>query len=287
MLSFNNYHRPENLDEAYEILNKHKRSQIIGGGAFLRMGKRRLTDVIDISSLPLDHIDLTEDIVEIGSMTNFHTLETSSILPPWHRKYFQDALGQIVGIQLRNMVTVGGTVFSRYGFSDLNTCLLALGGAVHLHKQGRIDIESFFEQSLPDRDIFTKVEVPHKFDFGAFKSARLSTADYALLNLALVKNEGKYRIAVGARPHRAVLAHKTMALLNNKEVTPDLINTACQTLMSEISFGSNRLASGQYRKAVSGGLLKEALKEALIEALNKALMETSNNAVTEVVSDEN
>jgi CO/xanthine dehydrogenase FAD-binding subunit len=265
MLSFNNYQRPESLDEAYEILNKHKRSQLIGGGAFLRMGQRRLTHVIDISQLDLETISTSEHTVEIGSMSTFHTLETSESLPTMHRNYFKDALGQIVGIQLRNMVTVGGTVFSRYGFSDLNTALLALGGAVHLHKNGVKDIESFFEQALPDRDVLTKVEIPNTFEAGVFKSARLSTADYALLNLALVKNDGKYRIAVGARPHRAKLAHNTMEYLNTKPLSAQIIDEACSLLASEIPFGSNRLASASYRKAVSGGLLKEALTQIMNE----------------------
>lgn len=275
MLSFNNYQRPESLEEAYEILNKHKRSQLIGGGAFLRMGQRRLTDVIDLSGLGLDTIEVLEHTIEVGSMSTFHRLETSEILPPMHRKYFQAALGQIVGIQLRNMVTVGGTVFSRYGFSDLNTALLALGGAVHLHKNGMKDIESFFEQDLPDRDVLTKVEIPSTFEVGAFKSARLSTADYALLNLALVRKDGKYRIAVGARPHRAKLAHKTMAYLSDNPLSQLVIDEACKLLASEIPFGSNRLASAPYRKAVSGGLLKEALLEIMTE-INQEVMSGEN-----------
>ena len=259
MLSFNNYHRPEALETAYEILNKHKRSQLVGGGAFLRMGNRKLTDVVDLSALELDFLHTDKTTIEIGAMTSFHTLETAAHLSQRHRAFFRQALGQIVGVQLRNMVTVGGTVYSRYGFSDLNTALLALGGAVHLYKAGETSIESFFEQTLPDRDILEKVCIPSSFDFASFKSARLSTADYALLNLAVTLTDGKYRLAVGARPHRAKLAHKTMAFLNGGPLTPERIEKATVMLASEITFGSNRMASKAYRKAVSKGLLKEAL----------------------------
>lgn len=263
MLSFNNYHQAESVEEAYDILNKHKRSQIIGGGAFLRMGNRRLTDIVDLSGLDLDKIDVCENDIVIGAMTTFHTLETTSGLPEKHRAFFRSSLGQIVGIQLRNMVTVGGTVFSRYGFSDLNTALLALGGSVRLHKQGEIEIESFFEQALPDRDVLTSIIIPNDFTKASFKSARLSTADYALLNLAVVKSQDGYRISVGARPHRAKLAHKTMAYLNECEHTQENIERACNMLRSEIPFGDNRMASSKYRQAVSGGLLKEALLEVM------------------------
>jgi len=265
MLSFNTYHRPQALESAYEILNKHKRSQVIGGGAFLRMGNRKLTDVIDLSSLNLDTVQTHTDQIEIGAMTTFHTLESGAHIPQKHRAFFKESLGQIVGIQLRNMVTVGGTVYSRYGFSDLNTALLAFGGAVHLYKSGQISIENFFEQSLPDRDILIKVCIPSAFDAASFKSARLSTADYALLNLAVTFTSGQYRIAVGARPHRAKLALETMHLLNSKGLSHETIDQAAETLAMEMPFGSNRLASSTYRQAVSKGLLKEALNSILQE----------------------
>ncbi|WP_430883611.1 FAD binding domain-containing protein [Fusibacter sp. JL216-2] len=264
MLSFNNYHKPESIDEAYDILNKNKRSQVVGGGAFLRMGNRRLTDLIDISDLGLDQIIHQENNIEIGGMTVFHKLETCPELPSLYRQYFKDALGQIVGVQLRNMVTVGGTVFSRYGFSDLNTALLAAGGSICLHKGGIKDIESFFMGPYPQRDILIKVIVPNDIDHAVFKSARLSTADYAMLNLAVTVKNNRFQVAVGARPHRALLAQETITVLNDQwktsqSLTKDSIDKACMILSSEIKFGSNRIASQEYRRAVSRGLLKEAL----------------------------
>jgi CO/xanthine dehydrogenase FAD-binding subunit len=263
MLSFNTYHQPDTLEDAYAVLTAHKRSQLIGGGAFIRMGNRKLTDVIDLSSLELDYIRPAEDSFAIGAMTNFHTLESSEVLTPALRDYFKQSLGQIVGIQLRNMVTVGGTVYSRYGFSDLNTALLALGGVVRLYKQEDMSIETFFKAPLPDRDILLSVDIPNLVEYSSFKSTRLSTADYALLNLAVVKENGAWRIAVGARPHRAVLAHETMAYLNEHDLNAATLDKASNILMSEIQFGSNRLASETYRQAVSGGLLKQALMEVM------------------------
>jgi len=263
MLSFNTYHQPESIEDAFELLTAHKRSQLIGGGAFIRMGTRKLTDIIDLSSLDLDYIKQEETTFTIGAMTTFHTLESSHTFTPILRDYFKEALGQIVGIQLRNMVTVGGTVYSRYGFSDLNTAVLALGGVVRFHKQNDMAIENFFDAPLPDRDILLSLKVPKNIEFASFKSTRLSTADYALLNLAVVKENNTWRIAVGARPHRAILAHETMAYLNNNALNNSTLERASNILMSEIQFGSNRLASKEYRQAVSGGLLKQALLEVI------------------------
>lgn len=45
----------------------------------------------------------------------------------------RESLRHIVGVQFRNLATVGGSIFGRFGFSDVLTMFLALdswGGAV-------------------------------------------------------------------------------------------------------------------------------------------------------------
>lgn len=263
MLSFNTYHRPDSLQMAYDLLEQNKRAQLLGGGAFLRMGNRRLTDLIDLSALNLDRVSVGSGVVEIGAMNTFHDLETSGVLPGTHSQYFKSALGQIAGVQLRNMVTVGGTLYSRYGFSDLNTALLALGGSVHLYAGGEKELDAFLEGPHPSRDILTRVTVPSNLEFGAFHSTRRSSADYAIVNLAVARVNGQLRIASGARPHRAVLAKRTMAFLKERELTPAAIRRAVEIFGDEVTFGTNRLASAEYRKAAASGLLKLALEEVL------------------------
>ncbi len=263
MLRFKEYYAPTSLDQAHSLLIAHKKAQLIGGGAFLRLGKRQLPYVIDLSKLQLDFIAPGEDMYEIGAMTNFHTLETTDLFTPEIQRFFKDALGQIVGIQLRSMVTVGATLYSRYGFSDLNTALLALGGRVAFYKHEPCTLESYFQHGINSRDIMKSVHIHKNFDFTAFKSARLSTADYALVNMAVSKNGSKWRIAVGARPHRAVLAYEAMQVLNKNPLSQKTIGDAVEALMQGVQFGSNRMASSSYRCAAAGGLLKQILMEAM------------------------
>ena len=52
--------QPASIDEAYEILMKRKNNQIIGGSAFLRMGKKRIGTGIDLSNLNLNTIEENE-----------------------------------------------------------------------------------------------------------------------------------------------------------------------------------------------------------------------------------
>ncbi len=262
MLTFNTYHVPETVEEAHTLLSTHKKAQILGGGAFLRLGNRRLSHIIDLSKAGLGTITSLEETVKLGGMVTFRELEACPELTKEMRRYFKEALGQIVGIQLRNMVTLGGTLYSRYGFSDLNTALMALGGHVHLHKGGVVSIEDFMKHGSLQKDILTSAQVPSHFEWASFKSARLSTADYALVNVAAVKANGAWRIAVGARPHRAVLALQTMRLLNENPLSEALILEAAQQLSEEISFGSNRMAGSSYRRSAAYGLIQQTLMEA-------------------------
>ncbi|HBG7716496.1 TPA: FAD-binding protein, partial [Clostridioides difficile] len=41
--------QPDTVEEAYSILNKRKTNQVIGGSAFLRMGKKRIGTGIELS----------------------------------------------------------------------------------------------------------------------------------------------------------------------------------------------------------------------------------------------
>ena len=43
--------QPNTLEEAYSILTKRKNNQILGGTAFLRMGKKRIGTGIELSNL--------------------------------------------------------------------------------------------------------------------------------------------------------------------------------------------------------------------------------------------
>ena len=59
-------------------------------------------------------------------------------------------------MQFRNGATVGGSVFGRYGFSDILTCMMMLDVQVELYQRGRISLEEFAK--LPyDRDILVQV----------------------------------------------------------------------------------------------------------------------------------
>ncbi len=254
--------QPDTVEEAYSILNKRKTNQVIGGSAFLRMGKKRIGTGIELSNLNLDYIKEDEDYVEIGSMTTFRTLETSSIIKNNFGRLIEDSVRDIIGIQFRNVVTIGATVFSKYGFSDLIVALLSLDTEVELYKAGRISLEEFLNRDY-EKDLLIKVYIKKTNKNASYKSLRNAKSDYPILNVSVSKHMGRFKLCVGARPQKATIAKQASEFLSNNEINEINIDKAIEIASEELTFGSNMRASRDYRKAMSKVLLKRAIMEVI------------------------
>ncbi|MGX9756191.1 FAD binding domain-containing protein [Clostridioides difficile] len=254
--------QPDTVEEAYSILNKRKTNQVIGGSAFLRMGKKRIGTGVELSNLNLDYIKEDKEYVEIGSMTTFRTLETSSIIKDNFGKIIEDSVKDIIGIQFRNVVTVGATVFSKYGFSDLIVALLSLDTEVELYKGGRISLEEFLDRDY-EKDLLIKVHIKKENKNASYKSLRNAKSDYPILNVSVSKYGKEFKLCVGARPQKATIAKKASEFLSNNEINEANIDRAIEIASEELTFGSNMRASKDYRKAMSKVLLKRAIMEVI------------------------
>lgn len=263
MFSFKNYLLPSNLEEAYEELVKNKKNIILGGTSFLRMGNVSYNTAIDLSNLSLDYIKEDEEYVHIGAMTIFRELETNPITKSLYSGILSECVKQILGVQFRSNVTVGATVFSKYGFSDLIPTLLAMDTEVVLFKGGEIKLEDYLNEASLRRDILVEVKIRKKDGKGNFQSVRKSKSDYAITNCCVTKDCDRLKIAIGVRPGKATLALQAMELLNNNTITDELIDKACNLLSQEITYGSNMRGSKEYREGVSKVLVKRAIREVL------------------------
>lgn len=252
--------QPQSLEEAYEILIKRKSNIVIGGSAFLRMGKKRIGTGIDLSNLNLNLIEETEDYVEIGAMTTLRDLEVSPILNKYFNKALPKSVKDIIGVQFRNVVTVGASVFSRYGFSDLIVGLLALETEVELYNGGRISLEQFLNKKY-EKDILVKLYIKKNNANAVYKCMRNSRSDYPILNVSVSKTDNNFKICVGARPQRATIAYKASEFLSSNQLNEGNIIKASEIASEELIFGSNMRASKEYRKAVCKSLVKNALME--------------------------
>lgn len=265
MITIKEYFKPKTIEEAYEELIKRKKNVIFGGGAFIRMGSRTIPTAIDLSDIGLDFIEEKEETIEIGAMTSLGDIEHSQILKSYYNNMLAKSVREIVGIQLRNIVTIGGTVYSRYGFSDPITGLLALDTEVKLYKQGIMSLEEFLKDGSKEKDILKKIIIKKDNIKATFLAMRNSKGDYAILNVAVSMFNDKFKIAVGARPGSATLAYNAMEYLDklNGNINERNILEAGKIASEELVFGSNSRGGSLYRKQLANTLVSRALMEVM------------------------
>lgn len=263
MLSIDKHLFVRSLDEAYDVLQSTPGSIILGGCGYLRLADRRIGTAIDLSDLPLDQISEANGLIRIGAMTTLRTIETSPITSTRWGGILPKAVGDIVGIQLRNCVTIGGSVAGRYPFSDPICALLALNADVEMHHNGRMSLEQFLD-TKPARDILTAVILSGNAAMqAAFASIRRTRTDFAVLNVAVSKKNDEYRVVVGSRPGRAVLVPEAAELLSQRSLDKKTAREAGHLAAEKLQFGDNPRGSSQYRRAICPVLIERALHEVM------------------------
>lgn len=266
MFTAKEYAMPQNLDEAYKILTAKNTNCILGGCAWLKMGQRRINTAVDLSDCGLDYIRETDDAIEIGAMTSYRSVETSSLLLENFSGVLSRCVAPIIGIQFRNTVTVGGSVYSRFGFSDFLTPLLALDATVVLYKAGAVALADFMKMPYK-KDIIEKIVIKKNGVKASYQMLRNAEADFPIVNLALSKTDGDIRVAVGARSGKAVLAAKTSSWLseNSAKLKDEAVVKKAQALLEEeVAFSTNMRASSEYRCAMAKVLLSRAILEVAV-----------------------
>ncbi len=257
------YEKPSSVKEAYELLISTPKSVVIGGGAYVRLGKRHIDLAIDMCNAGLDFIDEKQETIEIGATTTFRTLEKSDILKSYYGGAIHKTVKDIMGVQMRNIVTVGGTIQGRYGFSDLITTLLALDCSVVLHKRGEIYLEKFLKEKIDHKDILEKIIIKKDERLASFMSMRNTSNDFSMINVAVCSKNGGYNIAVGARPGVSALAKKAMTYMESSKGNEyDIIKTG-EIASNELLFTGDLRASKEYRKELCSVLVKRGLLEVM------------------------
>lgn len=200
MMTIKNYVRAGSLEEAYQ-LNQSRRSKILGGMLWLKMTDLNIATAIDLCDLGLDTIEETDTEFSIGCMVCLRQLELHEGLNAYTGGAVKKAVQDIVGVQFRNCATVGGSVFGRFGFSDVLTLLLAMDCSVELYKKGILPLEEFAAMKR-DNDILVRLiikKTPAKFSYQAMRAQR---TDFPILTCA-ASTLG--RVVIGARPMKAMV----------------------------------------------------------------------------------
>ena len=265
MLTIKEYRKAESLEEAWQ-LNQKRSNRILGGMLWLKMCKMNVQTAIDLSGLGLDGVEEREDCFSIGCMTTLRQLETHPGLNQYTDGAVREALRHIVGVQFRNVATVGGSIFGRYGFSDVLTVFMTMDARVELYKGGLMPLRDFAEMPY-DRDLLVRVIVKKTPAAYFYQSARNTDTDFPALTCGAALTAEGVRICIGARPGKAVLLPDQSGILQ-APFTKEKVKQIAAYAAKQIPTGSNLRGSAQYRAH-----LAEVLTERAAEHLIKTAAE--------------
>ena len=258
MMNIQNYVQAESLEEAYQ-LNQKRSGRIIGGMLWMKMARNTVGTAIDLCGLGLDAMQEDDSRFTLGAMATLRQLEQH----PGLQAYTQGALGRavrdIVGVQFRNMATVGGSLWGRFGFSDVLTVLLAMDTDVELYKGGLVPLEQF--AAMPyDRDLLVRAVIRKTPGTFAYQAMRVQRTDLPVLTCAFSHIGGEYRAVIGARPGRAMVLRDREGLLAGG-ITPDSARAFAEWTARHTPTGSNVRGSAAYRTHLVKVLVRRAALE--------------------------
>ena len=258
MLKFQNYVRAKSLEEAWE-LNQNKRNRVLGGMMWMKMSNNTIGTAIDLCDLGLDKIEETEEEFSIGAMVTLRDIEQHENLNRYTQGAVREAVKSIVGVQFRNTATVGGSIFGRFGFSDVLTVFLAMDCYVELYKGGIVSLEQF-AKSKKDNDILVRIIVKKTGGKFVYQSMRNTRTDFPVIACAVSCVGGQYRASIGARPSKAVI------IRDDKNILADGINKTsaegfAQYVADNALTQSNLRGSAEYRTHLITVLVQRSLEQ--------------------------
>ena len=244
MITIQKYVRPSSLEEAWQ-LNQNRRNRIGGGMLWKKLSRGSVNTLIDLCDLGLDTVTETEGEFSIGAMVTLRQLELHEGLNTYTNNMIRDAVQDIVGVQFRNMATVGGSIWGRFGFSDVLTAFLAMDTSVELYKGGIVPLEDFVNMPY-DRDLLIRVIVKKTSGTFLYDSVRIQRTDFPVLNCAFSRMNGEIRCVIGARPSRAAVIRDENGILADG-IHEASAKAFADYAASVLHTGSNVRASAEYR----------------------------------------
>lgn len=250
--------KAKSLEEAYKLLKESPRNKIVAGGLWLKKGSASVDKLIDLSLLGLDKIEDKGEYVSIGAMVSQRELEKSELVKEIGEGIINKAVGEIMGPAFRELATVGGSVYGKYGFSDLITALLAVKTTLVFYPKAELSLEEYLEKPGFYDGILTHINVKKCHPKTYFKKVKLTALDYPILNIAVHKCPKHTFVIVGSRPGVAAIAKEASKYLD--EGGKDF-EKAAELAVNELKFGDSIATKSDYRKELARVYIRRGLEE--------------------------
>jgi len=275
------YYQPETLKEGYRLMEKSKGgARYIAGGtdliAKIKKGVIQPDALISLKRIKeLSGISQNRDLV-LGSMTLLRDIERD---PRIAQKYpaLVQAVKALATPQIRNVATIGGNLCNSAPSADCAPPLLVMEAGLTLEGPGgarEVPIEDFFkgpgQACIEVPEILTAISIPPSSEatiMAFLKLGRVST-DIAIVNaavcLTMEKNVcKKCRLSVGAVAPVPLRLRSAEKMIEGTEISPELLNRVGKIVEEEVNPITDVRSTEEYRRTMSGVLVKRAIEEAI------------------------
>lgn len=246
------YHRPDSIEEALELLKREKPVTVpLGGGSVLNAPSDDPVAVVDLQNLDLDMVKRKGKTLTVGATVTLETLLASPALPEALLK----AIRHEATTNLRQVATVAGTLVTADGRSPFTTALLALDPQLTWlpgeDKQPLGDFLALRSDSWPGLLISeVTFSVQPKL---AYEYVARSPADLPIVCVAIARWEsGRARIVLGG------YGASPMMVFDGQEQ-----GGALPVVENAMANAEDEWASAEYRTDVAQTLTKRCLEAVL------------------------
>ena len=255
-LRANNYYKAPSVEEAYEMLQANPKNAIIAGGLWMKKTGLSYDTLIDLSECGLDKITEDKDNIYVGAMVTLREFETSPAINKLFSGATAFAVREIMGPAFRNIATIGGSIFGRFPFSDVIAGLLPLDVKVRLYPEQEMTLEELVNFKGKLNGIIKEIVIKKEEGKGYFRKVKTTALDFPMLNISIVKRNGKNYIAVGSRPATAALAYKAM-----EEADKGDFVKAGEAAANELMYLDSSNISKEYRQDLVKVYVRRGLEE--------------------------
>ncbi|MFW6120454.1 MAG: FAD binding domain-containing protein [Petrotogales bacterium] len=271
LLNVKDYHKPRSIEEAFNIWSEHRNEAVlIAGGTNVALMKSQIPKhLIDLKSLELNDVKEKGNEIVVGAMISLENFRKNEIVRQDFGDFFYKSFENIASPQLRNMITVGGSVAAKVGWSDVTTCLLTTESRLMTFGENgyqNINIIEFNRLPKNEKPIITHI-ILNKEDFiYGFKRYTKSAFDISLVNVGIalkieLTTVKRSRFVIGSRPQLPERFYDVEEGIENLTYDDNLPTIARNLVFEHFTGGSNYIASVEYRRHLASVLTERILSE--------------------------
>lgn len=262
------YHRPDRLDRALELLQRPGARPLAGGSGLLPAGGASL--VVDLQDLGLDTMQAEDDRLRLGAMVSLQRLASWPPAGAW----LAEAARLEAPLVQRNAATLGGLIARRNSLSHVLIALLVLDAQLSLASAAgsrSVSLEDWLAGpgDPPAGTLITDVSLlaPSESHGLALERVARTWRDRPIVAVA-VRLERRAetcrtaRIALAGVAERPLRARPAEALLQGHQLGASRLDEVADLLASQLAPPSDWRGSSEYRRAMAGVLTRRALNKA-------------------------